>query len=53
MTYLHVPHQVHACAFDLHRQVGVHALPVRVEKGVGEAGFLVEEDHGAEVGLLV
>jgi hypothetical protein len=31
----------------------MHALPVLVEELVRQAGLLVEEDHGAEVGLLV
>jgi hypothetical protein len=31
----------------------MHALPVLVEEIIGNAGLLVEEDEGAEVGLLV
>jgi hypothetical protein len=52
-THLYISHEIDARAFNLHGQVGVHALPMCVEEVVGEAWFLVEEDHDAEVGLLV
>jgi hypothetical protein len=52
-TYLYVSDEIDACAVHLHGQVCVYAFPVRVEEFVCEALFLVEEEHDAEVGLLV
>jgi hypothetical protein len=52
-THLHIPHQIHARALNLHREIRMHALPMLVKELVREARLLVEEDHGAEVGLLI
>lgn len=50
---LHVTNEVDACALDLHCEVCVHTLPVRMEEFISQTRFFVEEDEGAEVGLLV
>lgn len=53
LVELHIAHEVHTGAWCLQCQVGVHALPVLMEEIIGDAGLLVEEDEGTEVGLLV
>jgi hypothetical protein len=51
--YLYISHQIHPRTIYLHRQIRMYALPMLMEKFVRETWFLVEEDHGAEVGLLI
>jgi hypothetical protein len=53
LTHLYISHQIHPSLVNLHHQVRMNALPVRVEEFVGQAGFLIEEEHDAKVGLLV
>lgn len=51
--YLRVSLQQHAGVFGLDGEIGMHALPVVVEELVSETWLLVEEDHDAEIRLLI